>query len=437
MSKQCTIGHEVTLDGIGIHTANKTKIVLKPAGIDAGITFVRTDLEGSPVIKANTDSLIAPAESRRTSIGSGKASIQTIEHLLAVLSGLGIDNITIEIDNNEVPGFDGSGLPFVEAISRAGIVEQEKEKLYFAIKEPIYIEEEGSTIMALPCSEFRISYTLSFNHPALKSGFLEVGITPEAFKKEIAPSRTFCLEEEVEKLQKLGLGQGASYDNTLVVGKDGVINNKLRFPDEFTRHKILDLMGDLNLLGCPIKGHIIALKSGHAVNIKLAKKIAQQKERLKQAGIAGSYQPVQGQELDVTTIKKILPHREPFLLVDRIIRLELGKRATGIKNVTINDYFFKGHFPQKPVMPGVLIVEAMAQVGGVMMLAPEENRGKLAFFMSINNIKFRKTVVPGDQLVMEVEAGKMKSKTGQVFGKAYVDGKLVCEAELMFALVEN
>lgn len=437
MSKQCTIGREVVLDGVGIHTANKTKIVLKPADIDTGVIFVRTDLEGSPVIKANTDSLIAPAESRRTSIGSSKASVQTIEHLLAVLSGLGIDNLTIEINNNEVPGFDGSGLPFVEAISRAGIVEQEKEKHYFAIKEPIYIEEEGSTIMALPCGEFKISYTLSFNHPVLKSGFLEVSITPEVFKKEIASSRTFCLEEEVEKLQKLGLGQGASYDNTLVVGKDGVINNKLRFPDEFTRHKILDLMGDLNLLGCPIKGHIIALKSGHALNIKLARKIAQQKEKLVQAGIAGSYQPVRGEELDVTTIKKILPHREPFLLVDRIIKLELGKRATGIKNVTINDYFFKGHFPQKPVMPGVLIVEAMAQVGGVMMLAPEENRGKLAFFMSINNIKFRKTVVPGDQLVMEVEAGKMKSKTGQVFGKAYVDGKLVCEAELMFALVEN
>jgi UDP-3-O-[3-hydroxymyristoyl] N-acetylglucosamine deacetylase/3-hydroxyacyl-[acyl-carrier-protein] dehydratase len=201
---------------------------------------------------------------------------------------------------------------------------------------------------------------------------------------------------------------------------------------------MLDLMGDLFLIDIPIKAHIIALKSGHSLNLKIARKIAEQIKKNTAAGIpAGMYQPVPGQVLDVEEIKKILPHREPFLFVDRIIHLEHGKRAVGIKNVTINDYFFKGHFPGRPVMPGVIMVEAMAQVGGVMMLALEENRGKLAFFMTINNIKFRKTVVPGDQLVLEVTAGRMKSKTGQVLGKALVDGKVVCEAELMFAIVEG
>jgi UDP-3-O-[3-hydroxymyristoyl] N-acetylglucosamine deacetylase/3-hydroxyacyl-[acyl-carrier-protein] dehydratase len=258
----------------------------------------------------------------------------------------------------------------------------------------------------------------------------------DIFKKDFAAARTFCLESEASQLQNQGMGLGANYENTLVVGKSGVIKNALRFDDEFVRHKILDLMGDLYLVG-PLKAHVVALRSGHSLNLKLAKKIAQQKEKYAVAGIGAGYHPQAGEQLDINMIKKILPHREPFLFVDKIIHLEMGKHATGVKNVTINDYFFKGHFPEKPVMPGVLIVEAMAQVGGVMMLAPEENRGKLAFFMAADNIKWRKTVVPGDQVVLDVVAGKIKSKTGQVHGKAYVDGKVVCEADLMFALVES
>jgi len=333
---------------------------------------------------------------------------------------------------------DGSSLSFTDAFNKAGIKEQDRERQYFSVREPLYVEEGDASIVVLPASEFKLSYTLNYNHPLLRSEFFSMAVKPESFKKEIAPARTFCLESEAGELQRKGFGQGANYENTLVVGEKGVVKNKLRFDDEFVRHKMLDLMGDLNLLGFPIKGHVVALKSGHSLNLKIAKKIFEQKKKSVSAGIPApvSYEVLQEGAMDVTTIMKILPHREPFLFVDRITLLEKGKRCVGIKNVTINDYFFKGHFPGKPVMPGVIIVEAMAQVGGVMMLSPEENRGKLAFFMTMNNIKFRKTVVPGDQLVLEVVAGKIKSKTGQIFGKALVDGKVVCEAELMFALAD-
>lgn len=438
MEKQKTIGKELSLKGIGLHTAKKVNITFKPAEIDSGITFIRVDLPGRPAIKASSQNLLSPSRSpRRTSIGVGDAEVQTIEHLMGALAGLCIDNINIEIDNEEVPGLDGSSLNFLEMLDNAGIKEQDKERKVFVIKEPISVEEEGSSIIALPFSTFKVSYTLNYDHDMLKTEFLEMCVDPQTFRKEIASARTFCLEDEAEELRRGGIGGGANYENTLVVGKNGVIKNKLRFQDEFVRHKVLDLMGDLYLSGSSIRGHVIALKSGHSLNLKLVKKIAQQKERFALSGVGSGFHPSETGELDINTIMKILPHREPFLLVDKIISLQQGKHATGIKNVTINDYFFRGHFPGRPVMPGVLIVEAMAQVGGVMMLAPEENRGKLAFFLAADNVKFRKTVVPGDQLVLDVEAGKIKSKTGQVHAKAYVDGKLVAEADLMFALVEN
>ena len=430
MGKQKTIASQVSLSGVGIHTGNKVNITFKPAQVYSGIAFIRTDIPGTPRIQANVQSFLATKFSRRSSIGNNDVEVQTIEHLMAALSSLGIDNIDVEIDNNELPGLDGSAIKFVEALEKAGIVEQEQEKYIHIIREPICIEDGASSITIVPSKEFKISYTLNYDHPLLEAQFLEVCVNAQSFKTEIAPARTFCLESEASELQNQGLGLGANYDNTLVVGKTGVIKNKLRFNDEFVRHKILDLIGDLCLAGCSIRGHVIALKSGHSLNLKIAQKICEQK--LKAQG-AEAMEDV----LDVNGIMKVIPHREPFLFVDRITHLEKGKRAVGIKNVTINDYFFKGHFPGRPVMPGVIIVEAMAQVGGVMMLSSEENKGKLAFFLSIDNVKFRKPVVPGDQLVLEVEAIKVKSKTGQVRGRALVAGKVVAEADFVCALVSD
>lgn len=438
MDNQKTIQREVGIKGIGIHTANKVKVTFKPAEIDAGVSFIRTDISSKPVIKASVENLLPQLSSlRRTSIGKAGIEVHTIEHVMAALAGLGIDNLNVEIDNNELPGLDGSSAGFLDILTKAGIKEQEKARQYFFLKEPIYIAESGASIVAVPSQEFNISYTVSYNHPLLKTQFLEININSETFPKELARARTFCLEEEVEELRLQGLGRGADYENTIVLGKKGVIKNKLRFEDECVRHKILDLLGDLYVLGRPLKAHIIALKSGHTLNLKLLKKIDQQRQRYAIGGIGIDYHPKEKEELDRQAIMKILPHRDPFLFIDRIISLEQGKRAVGEKKLTINDYFFKGHFPGRPVMPGVLIIEAMAQVGGVMMLSPEENRGKLAYFLSADNIKFRKTVIPGDRLILEIEAGKIKSKTGQVHGRALVDGKVVAEADLMFALVES
>jgi UDP-3-O-[3-hydroxymyristoyl] N-acetylglucosamine deacetylase/3-hydroxyacyl-[acyl-carrier-protein] dehydratase len=434
-SLQKTIKDSVRIQGVGLHTGNKVNLVFKPAEVNFGINFVRTDLNNRPVIKADCQHLLESERSiRRTSLGSDGVEVQTIEHLMAVLLGLQIDNLLIEIDSNEVPGMDGSGSEFAQALKEAGTVEQERPRKFFTIKEPLWVEDEQSKIVALPDTGLNICYTLNYNHPFLKSQYMELAITPESFMKELAPSRTFCLKEETDDLQGRGLGKGANYQNTLVVAEKQVIQNTLRFDDEFVRHKILDLIGDIFVLGFPIKGRIIAIRSGHALNLKLVKKIFQQKLRYETAGIAIGNIPQALDEIDTSMVMKMLPHRYPFLLVDKILSLEQGKRAIGIKNVTINENFFLGHFPGKPVMPGVLIIEAMAQVGGVMMLSPDENRGKLAYFMAANDVKFRKTVLPGDQLVIEVKAGKIKSKTGQVFAKAYVDNKTVCEAELMFAL---
>jgi UDP-3-O-[3-hydroxymyristoyl] N-acetylglucosamine deacetylase/3-hydroxyacyl-[acyl-carrier-protein] dehydratase len=345
--------------------------------------------------------------------------------------------LQVNIDGGEVPGMDGSAREFMEKIKDSGIVEQEAARNYLVVREPIWIDEEKAGIVVLPYPGFRISYTLDYNNPAIATDFLDTTISSNSSASSLGLARTFCLEEEVQSLLKMGLGKGSNYSNTLVVSDKGVINNKLRDSNEFIKHKVLDLVGDLYLAG-PIKGHVIAFRSGHSLNIKLLAKFRDYKEKITSSGVGVSSDFVlQKGSLEAEDIMKILPHRYPFLLVDRILQIDKGKRAVGVKNVTINDYFFQGHFPGRPVMPGVLMIEAMAQVGGVLMLSPQENRGKLAFFMAADKIKFRKTVEPGDQLIIEVIVGKVKSRTGRVHGKAFVDNKVVAEADLMFALVDR
>ncbi|MDP8261457.1 MAG: bifunctional UDP-3-O-[3-hydroxymyristoyl] N-acetylglucosamine deacetylase/3-hydroxyacyl-ACP dehydratase [Candidatus Kappaea frigidicola] len=441
MEKQKTIEKEVSFSGYGIHTGKEVNAKFKPALADSGVNFVRVDLPGKPVVKAHISNIIDPKKRlRRTSIGIKKngmdVEIHTIEHIMSALCGTGIDNIIVELDSEELPGLDGSAQGFADLVKKAGIKEQNAEKEYFTPRIPIWLEENDRSLVLLPHDSFEVSYTLSYENPLLSSQFMSVNISSEIFEKEIAPARTFCLNEEVEALKKMGLGKGANYKNTIVIGKKGIISNKLRFSNEFVRHKIADLMGDLYLLGKPIKGKIIALKSGHSLNIKLVERMFSYIKKAKEAGIKSPAVFSGMPPFNITDIQNILPHRYPFLLIDRIIELEEDKRAVGIKNVTINEYFFEGHFPGRPIMPGVLIVEAMAQVAGVLLLSKSSNAGKIAYFMSMNNVKFRRTVVPGDQLVFEVEIVKIKSKTGQVRTKASVDGNIVSEADLRFSLVK-
>ncbi|MCK9595313.1 MAG: UDP-3-O-acyl-N-acetylglucosamine deacetylase [Candidatus Omnitrophica bacterium] len=440
MEKQRTITKQISIKGTGLHTGNKVNLTFKPAPADNGINFIRVDLANKPAVKVCVENVSSQEGSLRFShLEKDGVQIYTVEHLLAGLFGLGIDNLDIEIDNSEVCGLDGSSKGFIDTLSAAGICEQEKERKYISVKEPVMVQDAGASIAIFPSDKLKISYTLDYDNHFIKSDFLEIVVGSALFRDDIAPARTFCLEDEVEALKKKGLGKGANYENALVVGKKGVINNELRFEDEFVRHKVLDLLGDLYILGQPLKGHIIALKSGHSLNLKLVKKIAQQRPQTRQPSLTSgqSYSLPDGQTMDIEEIMRILPHRQPFLFVDRILQLDQGRRAVGIKNVTINDYFFKGHFPEKPVMPGVIILETMAQVGGVMLLSQAENRGKIAFFMSINNAKFRKVVIPGDQLVFEVTAVKLRSKTGQVHGQATVDGQVVAEADMMFAFGDS
>jgi UDP-3-O-[3-hydroxymyristoyl] N-acetylglucosamine deacetylase/3-hydroxyacyl-[acyl-carrier-protein] dehydratase len=444
MELQKTIAKEISFSGIGLHTGNRTTVTFKPAEENEGACFIRTDLPERPTIKVNVDNV--SEYTRETALGRGEAEVHTVEHLLAALGGLGIDNIIIEVDANEVPVGDGSSAPFVKVLKKAGIVEQKSPKQFYNLRDPLWISEkekhikdfkwvskETQELILLPSNKLRISYLINYDHPFLKTQYATFEISEGVFVKEIAPTRTFCFQEEVEFLKEQGLIKGGSLENAVVIGDKGILNKEdLRFADEFVRHKILDLIGDLYLLRIPLKAHIIAFKSGHALNVKLVHRMQKLEERmfLTISREKGELAEI----LDINAIQKILPHRYPFLLVDRILELNDGKRVLGIKNVSINDEFFNGHFPGRPIMPAVLVVEAMAQVGAVLLLSTTGNVGKLAYFVGIDKARFRKPVVPGDQLLFEVETVKVREKTGKMLGKAFVEGKLVAEAEMMFSL---
>ncbi|HQO57223.1 MAG TPA: bifunctional UDP-3-O-[3-hydroxymyristoyl] N-acetylglucosamine deacetylase/3-hydroxyacyl-ACP dehydratase [Candidatus Omnitrophota bacterium] len=438
MHKQKTIKKGIVLQGRGLHTGNPVTVCLKPAEKDTGIIFRRVDLPGQPCLSPALENILVDnTVPRCTSLCKNDVVIHTVEHFMAALFGCGIDNLVIEIDNNELPGLDGSGKNFLEELRAVGMVEQDARREYIEVREPVSVYNNGSSILIVPADELKVSYALNYDHPLLRAQFFSSVVNPETFERDIAPSRTFCLEQEASELQANGLGRGANYKNTLVVGEAGVIQNAVRFPDEFARHKVLDLLGDLYLLGKPVKGHIFAMRSGHALNVELLKKIHRQ-----HASVTAPPRDLSGYKadapanMDIQAIMNILPHRYPFLLVDRVVELEIGKRAVGLKNVTINDNFFSGHFPTRPVMPGVLMIEAMAQVGGILMMTNEIHNGKVALFMATDKVKFRRLVNPGDQLRMEVDVLRDRSRTAVLKGVAKVDGEVAAEAEMTFSFLD-
>ena len=458
---QATVASESTVSGVGLHTGTMSKVTFRPASINTGVIFRRIDLEGAPEVPA----LIEYVQdiSRGTTIGVKEVKVHTVEHVLAAIAGLRIDNVYVDIDGIEPPVCDGSAMEFLKALKQAGREEQDSPRDYVIIEENILydaVKGEGVELLALPSDDFRITLMVDYHNPAIGTQYTSMYSIDE-FENEFAASRTFCFLSEVEMLKEAGLAKGGTPENSLVVidkpwndeevaylkglfdndmevfkGENGILNGiELRFPNEFVRHKALDLIGDLMLLGHPIKGHIMAARSGHRANIELVRKIRTYWEKTR---IKMKYQErkTSGYLLDVNAIKKIMPHRYPFLLVDRIIDLIPGKKVVGIKNVTINEPFFSGHFPFRPVMPGVLQIEAMAQVGGILMLDAETNTNdKLIFFTGINKAKFRKPVEPGDQIRFELEIVRHRSSMYVIAGKGFVDEDVVVEAELSAVVV--
>jgi len=463
LKNQQTISKEVSYSGVGLHTGNKTKITFKPAPVNTGILFKRVDIADCPVIPADIDHVIDI--SRGTTIGIGEVKVHTVEHVLAAVSGLEIDNIICEVHGNEPPVGDGSALPFVEILLKAGLVEQESLRDYLIIDKTITYHDpsKGIDIVVFPSDEFRITFMVDYKNPALGTQYTAMYSLHEEFATEFAAARTFCFLSEVEHLWKANLIQGGDIDNAVVIidrdmseaelrdlrkmfgidqkvtlSTNGILNGKeLRYPNEPVRHKALDLIGDLALLGVPLKAHVMAARSGHAANAELVKIIRKEykKKLIRSKFNTGESK---GVFLDMEAILRILPHRYPFLLVDRIIDLVPEEHVVGIKNVSMNEPFFNGHFPGKPIMPGVLIIEAMAQVGGILILNPETDPNKkLVYFTGIDNVRFRKTVTPGDTIRFEVEMAANRRSMCKMIGRAFVEDELVCEAELMAAIVDK
>ncbi len=432
---QRTIGRAVSFEGVGLHTGERGTVTFRPGEADSGVRFVRADLAGRPEVLVRPENAhFDPQAGRRTILQQGDVQIHTMEHILAAVAGLGIDNLVIETTTMETPEpDDGSAAPIATLLTQAGLVEQERPKRHIKVTKPVSWGENGVQLEATPYQGFRISFTIDYDNAVVGRQALSLDITPETFLREIAPARTFVLERDVEALRRAGWIRGGRLENAVVVGEDRVLNAEpLRFPDEFVRHKVLDLLGDLFLLGGPLIGHVTAARSGHQSHVAFVKHL---KETLP---LPGRRAGRPAEEWDITAIMDIMPHRYPFLLVDRITRIEEGKRIEGMKNVTINEPFFQGHFPGHPIMPAVLIIEAMAQVGGLLLLnSVEDPTHKLMYFMGIDAAKFRRPVVPGDQLRFVLTLLKLRKGTSKMRGEAFVDDQLVAEAELLATVVDR
>ena len=422
-----TLARSAAREGIGIHTGARTRVTFQPAESGAGIVFRRTDLDGAPRIPARLSSVTGVE--RRTTLARDGAEIHTVEHVLAAVAGLGLDDVLIDLTGPEPPVLDGSFKPFVEALEEAQPVEAGGEAVQLTVTEPFTVTEGEARYLVGPAQQLRLSVMIDFPHPLIGRQMGSYDVTAEGFTAELAGARTFGFMHEVEALRKKGLIVGASVENAVVLDEKGIVGATLRWPDEFVRHKAADLVGDLALLGGRLKAHVVAEKPSHRGNVTLGNAIS------RRAALSGR------PPLDIRHVLDVLPHRYPMLLVDRIIEIEDGRRIVGIKNVTINEPFFQGHFPGHPVMPGVLIIEAMAQVGGVLLMGHLRESGsvdeKVVYFMSLDNVKFRRPVVPGDQIRFELELVQHKERASRMRGVGYVDGHVVVEAEMMARVVEK
>jgi UDP-3-O-[3-hydroxymyristoyl] N-acetylglucosamine deacetylase/3-hydroxyacyl-[acyl-carrier-protein] dehydratase len=433
---QKTVGEPATLTGVGLHTGVETRLTLSPAPPNTGYVFrVQTD-NGVREIPARTEFVGSDAGSQRnTTLARDGVQIHTVEHVLGALVGAGVTNCFLDLEGGEPPvPTCGSGLPYLELIDRAGLRDQGLPCTYFRVQRPLRLRDGDAEILAEPDDAYRVSFRIDYPDPLIGIQEATFTIRPDVFRAEIAPARTFVMREDVASLQEAGLARGGGLHNALVF-EEGRLHagQELRFADEPVRHKILDLLGDLALLGMPIQGHVKAVRSGHRANIAFARLIADESRRA-----ARIYPPRQPEYWDIAAVMEIMPHRYPFLLVDRIERLEPGLRVVGLKNVTINEPFFQGHFPGHPIMPAVLIIEAMAQTGGVLLLSSvDDPEGKLVYFSGIDRARFRRPVIPGDQLRFELELTKLRLPLCKMAGAAYVGDEKVAEAELMSNIVDR
>jgi UDP-3-O-[3-hydroxymyristoyl] N-acetylglucosamine deacetylase/3-hydroxyacyl-[acyl-carrier-protein] dehydratase len=410
-----TIAGDAAVEGVGLHLGQPCRLVFRPAPTGHGITFRRSDQPGARDVPALVS--VAVDAERRTQLGSGADALHTVEHVLAAVGALGIDDLSIEMDGPEPPIMDGSAGPFLEALLEAGLASNGGRPEWLVLRKCIRVEEGESVYEAKPCNRLSLDVSIDFPHPLIgrQDGSYTVGA--ESFARDLAGARTFGFVHEVEGLRAKGLIQGASTSNAIVLDGTGVVENTLRWPDEFVRHKALDCVGDLVLAGARVRAHITAHKPSHRGTVALVRALVQHAVR----------EPA---VYTVEDIMQVLPHRYPFLLVDRILEIEEGKRIVGLKNVTINEPFFQGHFPGHPIMPGVLIIESMAQVGGMLLMRTlNDPASKVVYFISMDNVKFRRAVKPGDQLRIELEVIQLRGPTCRMRGIARVDGEVATEAE--------